>query len=254
MYHGLHSEKYPCKYSKKSELYWIINTVAFRRQMEILAQKGFNTSLLSDFLGNREKRAAYKKPIVITFDDGHETNYFNALPILNEFGFKAEFFITADWIDNPGFMNRKQLLLLKENGMSVQSHALTHNFLTTLNDERLVSELTNSKEKIKQIINSDVKYLSYPGGRYDDRTEKFVSQAGYQGSCISDHGYNTVGKNPFRLKRFGISVATTEHYFTAVVNRDINFLIKHKIKHFAAVCIRMLLGNKGFEKLKSYKR
>ncbi len=39
-----------------------------------------------------------KKSVIVTFDDGHESDYTLALPLLRKFNFKATFFITTDWI------------------------------------------------------------------------------------------------------------------------------------------------------------
>ena len=59
--------------------------------MEYLHREGYRTFLLDEL---QQVEPWPEKSVVLTFDDGHESNYLLALPILQEFGFKAHFFIT----------------------------------------------------------------------------------------------------------------------------------------------------------------
>jgi peptidoglycan/xylan/chitin deacetylase (PgdA/CDA1 family) len=38
------------------------------------------------------------KMIILTFGDISQTQYFNAIPILDKYGFKGSFFVTCNWV------------------------------------------------------------------------------------------------------------------------------------------------------------
>lgn len=217
LYHGIDSDEHPYRYRCVDELEWIISRETFRDHMEILHGNGFRAVTLNDLLSLKNGGDLCWKPIIISFDDGHETNFSNVLPILDQFNFKAEFFITTDWIDTENYMNRTQLVELSQAGMSIQSHGRSHRFLTTLDDEELHDELRCSREKLSELLRRNVQYISYPGGRYDIRVERCVREAGYEGSLTSVRGRNSESGGLFGLKREPLTRDVTQRGFEALI-------------------------------------
>lgn len=65
----------------------------FRKQMEYVA-KHYNTVTLEDVVRSRSRKSTLPPyPSVITFDDGYLDAYDNAVPVLEELGLKATFFL-----------------------------------------------------------------------------------------------------------------------------------------------------------------
>jgi peptidoglycan/xylan/chitin deacetylase (PgdA/CDA1 family) len=116
----------------------------------------------------------------ITFDDGHVSHCRIAAPLLQENSRTATFFVTAGWIGKrDGFMQWPQLLALILQGHKVQSHGLTHRFLTQLSDAELATELRDSKAMLEDHLQQEVSELSLPGGRYNERVLEMCAEAGY---------------------------------------------------------------------------
>jgi peptidoglycan/xylan/chitin deacetylase (PgdA/CDA1 family) len=116
----------------------------------------------------------------ITFDDGNRTQFQHAVPLLAEFGFKANFFVTAGWTDvNKGSMDTRELREISDAGHTVGAHGLTHKLLTHCSDDELRQELSVSKEKLEQATGKQVSTISMPGGRYNQRVLKACAAAGY---------------------------------------------------------------------------
>jgi peptidoglycan/xylan/chitin deacetylase (PgdA/CDA1 family) len=252
MYHGVHSDCYPYIARNKDENEWVIGIKAFERHMKILYDSGFQIVLLKEALGKDSANKQLKKRVIISFDDGHETNYLNALPILKYFGFKAEFFITSGWIETKCYMTRKQLLELRKHGMSVQSHGVSHRFLPELDDAELAKELGKSRKVISEIVKDEVFFISYPGGRYDSRTEEYAVKAGYRGSLTSEKGFNDFShaKTTFGLNRFAITEGISNRHFKAIIENNIVFFSFLRTKCFLYFLMEKFFRESSIEKLK----
>ena len=135
-----------------------------------------------------------EKSVLLTFDDGHESDYTFALPLLNKYNFKATFFITTDWIGKLGYMNSYQLQVLKDEGMSVQSHAKSHSFLDKKHAVVLNQELELSKKILEQTLGSAISFLSFPGGRYNEKVIRYAQRNDYAALFSSE---------PFAFKQYG---------------------------------------------------
>ena len=86
----------------------------------------------------------------VTFDDGEQSQYHNAIPLLAEHGIGATYFVTPGLISTaPKFLSWSQLKELHNAGHSVQSHGWSHKFLTTCTKEELAHELKASKEAVE---------------------------------------------------------------------------------------------------------
>ncbi len=244
IYHGVHSKEHP--HTFKNDRMWTIDIKTFERQMKFIHASGCQVVLLSHLLdGTAPAPSKNKNTVVLTFDDGHESNYLNALPVLKKYGFKAEFFITAGLISKNGYMSPSQLVDLKKHGMSIQSHAYNHRFLSLLDREDLFLELHKSKKQISDIISDEVRFFAYPGGRYNDQTEATLQQVGYLGSCTSDTGYNTVNKNFFALKRFHYIQGMKDRYFRAIISQDSIYFLLRKIWSRTLAIKRKLAENQA---------
>lgn len=117
--------------------------------------------------------------VAITFDDGYEDNFFNALPILVRHGVKASFFLATGFIDrNPKVMDRmrrmrradvtgltwEQVSSIDQAGMQIGSHTVTHANLAELNEKSAWIELSDSKRVIEDHLGKEVVSLAYPYG------------------------------------------------------------------------------------------
>lgn len=135
---------------------------------------------------------------LISFDDGHRSNYEHAMPALASSSIKATFFLTAGHISvKPDFMDWPAVRALKDEGHAIQAHGWSHRFLHQCSDKDLVVELSYARQVLEDRIGSPVHELSLPGGRYDERVLHFISAAGYRRVYTSD---------PWTYRRFDASL------------------------------------------------
>jgi peptidoglycan/xylan/chitin deacetylase (PgdA/CDA1 family) len=71
----------------------------FRQQMELLAREFHPVGMDELAILLRREEKIPERCVVVTFDDGYRDNFENALPILDQVGVKAAFYVTVDCIE-----------------------------------------------------------------------------------------------------------------------------------------------------------
>ena len=170
-----------------------VTPVQFRRILEFLKQENYETisiQLLCD-----PDAHLPQKPIILTFDDSYESVYINAYPLMEEYGFTGTIFIVTgyvgrmnDWDVNLGGLRFKhmswdQIRLLRKAGFEIGSHTVHHPDLTLTDTKWLNFELSHSKNEIQDKIGEEVRFLSFPFGRYNTKIIETCKDVGYQNGC-----------------------------------------------------------------------
>ncbi|MCX7843382.1 MAG: polysaccharide deacetylase family protein [Clostridia bacterium] len=167
----------------------------FEQQMEFLKNNEY-TVITFDKLAEYKK---YKKPIIITFDDGYEDNYTYAYPILKKFGFNATIFLCTDFIDKPLYLKKSQIEEMLDI-INFQSHSISHPFFTQINNEQLELELSESKRLLEELTGSAVDVLAYPTGDYDSRVIKAAKKY-YKYAVLNGGGLYRGTDNNYEINR-----------------------------------------------------
>jgi len=181
----------------------------------------------------------------ITFDDGDVTNYKYAFPILKELKLSAYFFIIVSKIGSSGFMNWEQIKTLKNEGMIIGSHGMTHKILTGLNEGDLDYELRISKKVLEEQLRCDVNYFSIPRGFYNINVIEGVKNNGYKAVFTS----NYKDHDGFKIGRIAIKADWDLEYFTKVINDGLS--LKDKAKELIKNSSKMLLGTNNYDRLRT---
>jgi peptidoglycan/xylan/chitin deacetylase (PgdA/CDA1 family) len=226
-----------------ADRWYSLTAKQFEAQMEYLSRQGYTASLLQEFLAGQSPA----RSVVLTFDDGHESNLTVALPILQQFGFRADFFVTVANIGRPGFMNWRQLGLLLDAGMSVQSHGLHHRDLTGIREDMLADELRTAKDRLECNLARPVKYFAIPGGFADRGVYLAAREAGYEAICNSEPGLARTGEV---IARVGVMHSTSQTAFQGLVQRRFFRLLQRRAQRKFGKIGKTLLGVRRYEALK----
>jgi peptidoglycan/xylan/chitin deacetylase (PgdA/CDA1 family) len=112
-------------------------------------------------LGNNSSNEN-NKFVVLTFDDGWKSQYTNAKPILDTYGYKASFSIICEDVGKPDHMNWEEINTLEDEGHDIGSHSMTHRSLTEMPPEEMMFEVSGSKQCLIDNGIEDINYFSYP--------------------------------------------------------------------------------------------
>ena len=199
VYHSV-SAHHPGQTDEQRQL--TVDTTVFKTQMQYLAENGYRVIPLGTLVDALEGKAALpNRAVVITFDDGWQTQYHHAFPVLQQYGFTATFFIYTKPIgrDDSLYMNWNQVREMQSAGMTIGSHSRTHPLLTNPTVS-LPDEVGNSRIELERQLGSPPEFFAYPYGATDARVMAAVEAAGYRAARAFPGGSWNSAANLFALR------------------------------------------------------
>jgi hypothetical protein len=143
-----------------------------------------------------------EKAVIIMFDRAYDTQFANAKPILDKYGFKVSFFVICSFVEGAGYhklsngselksgstnaLNWDQIRQLYEEGHDIQSHGMEHRDLRMLSLEGLEYEIGGSKECLE---NNGLKptYFQFPSNKGGDNATVLKMVSNYFDFGLADH-------------------------------------------------------------------
>ena len=184
---------------------YVVPPEDFAAQLDELREEGYTTITPQDYARARKgKQQLPEKPVILTFDDGYEDNYRVVLPMLEERGMKAVFYVVTNDIGKPNYMTWENLFDLERRGMEIGSHTANHLPLTTLSREKQREELRLSKLMLEWKGMKTIYSFSYPNGDYDAGVVAMLAEEEYLTAVTGEAGLNNVETNPYLLHRVNI--------------------------------------------------
>ena len=184
----------------------------FDAQMKYLVDSGYRVISPDDLLDAWSSgKNLPAKPIVITFDDGHDDIYKNVFPILQKYNMRATVFIVTDHIGMKNYLTWDQARALQSGGyVDIESHTMTYKNLTTLKGDKLWNEIYGSKQAIEWALKKPAKFIAYPSGKYTVDAEDTCKEVGFRAGFIEDYGLADNDDNPYVLTRIPVT-GTNSH-------------------------------------------
>jgi len=202
---------------------WELQLSLFKEQIKFATEIKNLRIYKSDELINKIP----KKGLCITFDDGYKNNYELVSPILIQKNIPFTIFIITDYIKNnkKGYLNESMLKTLSNNSLiTIGSHSKNHYDLTKLSEKNLEDELYSSKLYLEDLIGKEVKSMSYPYGKYNNRIKDKVKKIGYKLAFTSDFNKNFENQNKINLSRNEIWHTDNIKIFNEKLNGDWDWL------------------------------
>jgi peptidoglycan/xylan/chitin deacetylase (PgdA/CDA1 family) len=183
--------------------------------------------------------------VSITFDDGWESQYTNALPVLQAANLPATFYIitntfnstSSEFVGVNGYMTPAQVLALQSDGMEIGAHTMDHCDLVKLSNNpnsatinpltdptdagcpdtgplatstTAAQEINGSRTALLNIGATPVDTFAYPYGSYNPAVESLIQNEGFIGARSVNLGFNLKNTDPYALNNEIISASTTD--------------------------------------------
>ncbi|HVW85618.1 MAG TPA: polysaccharide deacetylase family protein [Bryobacteraceae bacterium] len=119
------------------------------------------------------------RPFFLTFDDGGSSALKLTAPLLERFGHVGHFFISTDFIGQPGFMKAPEIRELRARGHVIGSHSCSHPpRMSRCSAAEIEREWRDSVNTLADIISEPIHTASVPGGYYSHAVAAAAEKAG----------------------------------------------------------------------------
>ena len=185
----------------------------FQLTIKMFAEEGYQTISLSRLIECMSGDKTFpERTLVLTFDDGYESTYKEAFPVLHKYGMTATVFLVMGDQTEKGYLGHLPTLSgrkmmsweniheMQSAGIDFGSHTLTHPDLTRLPQEHVDREVRESKRTLEKALGGEVSAFAYPYG-YHTRTIREVVKKYYSLACSGRLGVVTGASEPFALER-----------------------------------------------------
>lgn len=183
----------------------------FEDQLRYLSNAGYEFLSFADVAAIMEQqRPVPERAVVLTIDDGYESVYDVAWPLLQQYNARATLFIYTDFIGAGAALDWAQL---KEMGASelieIESHGKSHASLARIPEDqseesyslRLVDEISGSEAAFMANLGRAPRFLSYPYGNSSRVIADLLRDSGYDLAATVTRGTNGSFADPFLLHR-----------------------------------------------------
>ncbi|WP_051280643.1 polysaccharide deacetylase family protein [Anaerovorax odorimutans] len=222
----------------------------FREHMKYLNENGFTALLPIDLLliKNNEMDMP-KNPVMITFDDGYESNYKIAYPILKDNNMKATIFVIVKNMNKkvnghvPKLTWDQMEEMYKSGYIDIQSH--TYNLHNSDSDGEHVNLASNGIQRglvescaqyqfrleedaalsikyIEKNVGNKVFCLAYPYGAFDPWCMEALERQGIIFGFMVENEMADLNDNLYCLKRFNIGMSSDLSKIL-IVNEDMYY-------------------------------
>src|ERR1700722_2596525 len=221
MYHAI-SSRACTALPQTSSIEHAVRAGDFRAQLDAIVEGGYRTIKLADL----DRPASEPNSLLITFDDGHESDLIVAAPELARRNLHAIFFIVWSYLGRPGYLSGAQVIELRSQGFEIGSHGLTHARLTQISPAEASNELIESKRRLEDLFQEPIAGLALPCGHYNDAVLEAAWTAGYRRVMTSDfriaHRENRV------MPRMGPMASTTLKDFKWMLEASRAGAVRHR--------------------------
>lgn len=179
MYHDLSEDAALCESTD-----WTLQPEKLREDLIWLRESGYTTVLPRELAAGKldDGSPLPRKCVLLTFDDGYESNYTLAQPVLEEFGAKAAVAVIVSHIGSePGFLTWDECRAMEESGVwEFGSHTYDRHIrddapgVSRIDGEtredyiaRIAPDIEKSVEIMRQELGHDIRYFAYPLGKVD---------------------------------------------------------------------------------------
>jgi len=185
----------------------------FAAQMQALKSAGWHAVTLDQLEAywTRGVPLPPGKPIVLTFDNGYQSQFTNALPVLKQLGWPGNEMIQTDFINltSQGGLTDAQIRGLLASGWELDTQGITHADLIAASPSELHDEVFAARQLLRQRYGVPVDWFAYPSGHYNATVISALKSAGFAGSMTVVPGWAGPSDDLFALPRLRVLGGTS---------------------------------------------
>jgi peptidoglycan/xylan/chitin deacetylase (PgdA/CDA1 family) len=192
-----------------------VSASEFAAQMQTLANAGYHAITLDQMWAYWKHGVPLpipsgQKPIVVSFDNGYQSQYTNALPVLRRLGWVGDENLQLTGLPpSQGGLSQAQIKGLVAARWELDTQGFSHADLITLDASQLAYQVATARSVVQRRYDVPVNWFCYPSGHYDAPVIAAVQAAGYTGSTTVVPGWAGPDSDPYRLPRLRVLGGTS---------------------------------------------
>ena len=196
MYHRFDEEKYPSTN---------IQLEIFKEQLKIIDEQGIKFIHPKNFkqsLSNNKK----ERKILLTIDDGLQSFYNNAWPILKKKEIPFILFVNTREVGSFNYMDWNQIKEIHQSEFAeIGNHSHSHEYLVNESPEVIREDIVKSINIFKNKLGTNSKFFSYPFGEYSLEFTEIIKDLEFEFAFGQHSGVIDETKDFWELPRFPIN-------------------------------------------------
>lgn len=168
---------------------------------------------VSDFIDGKINLP--KKSVVLTIDDGSDSFFEIALPVVEKYEVRMTEFLVTSW--NGWYKNdypAKQMSYQSHSDNMHKAGANGKGVMMSWSYEQMLEDLNSSRE----VLGDECIAYCYPFGQYNDTAKRAVKDAGFKLAFTTEGGRVKNGQDKYALPRVRTSSSTTLAVFKGLVS------------------------------------
>ena len=169
-----------------------------------------------------------EKPVIITSDDGYQSMYTYAFPLLKKYGYKMTVFLVTGYMGNSDTNRRmndfdssianiptrpmmiwSEVQAMSRYGCEFFSHSWSHVNFGDISLENAKRELSQSKSDIEIQLGKSCLFIAWPHDSFNSRVIASLPALGFRGAVRYGGGIEDVRSiNIYQIKRIPIYAET----------------------------------------------
>ena len=155
-----------------------------------------------------------EKSIVLTFDDGDNSFFELAVPVLQKYDVDGTSFVITSWYGYRANEKQKNVIYESHSDDMHQGGSNGKGVMLSWSNEKIKADLVNSNN----VLGGNATVFCYPFGQYNDNAIEMLKETGYKLAFTTAGGRVKPGANKYALPRVRISKTTSLASFKTMVN------------------------------------
>ena len=177
----------------------------FNEHIKIIKENGIkfiNPTNFEDELKNNKS----ERKILLTIDDGYQSFYDNAWPILKKSKIPFILFVSTREVGKKGYMSWENIKEIAEyDFVEIGNHSHTHEYLADENGEIITADIKKSIKIFKKELGKNSDFFSYPFGEYSLEFKSIIKSLGFKYAFGQHSGVMDETKDFYEFPRYPIN-------------------------------------------------
>ncbi|MBD2721141.1 MULTISPECIES: polysaccharide deacetylase family protein [Hymenobacter] len=159
---------------------YIVPIAAFKAQIKMLADSGYHTVSPDQLYAYMTTGAKLpSKPIMLTFDDTDLDQFTIARPTLDQYGYKAMYFVMTVSLGRPHYMTKAMVKQLSDEGNVIGSHTWDHHNVKKYQGKDWETQIDKPTKTLEEITGKKITYFAYPFGLWNPQAFPELKKRGF---------------------------------------------------------------------------